>query len=820
LPKLSLAETTDSSHDGDRWSFVYQLTLEDTPRTAFISRGCKRLLGASPSEFRDTPERFRACIHPDDRHALDALEEAADGENLEFELRMENDGGDYIRTRHSITVDRSADQVDVAEGVAFELTGEQAFSFDKIVESINDSILVNDQSGTIVYVNRRFADLIGYDRDEISGEMTIFDVVTAKGAQQLKELLAKRRQGTEESETDWEYELELRRKDGSTATGLITTTPVVGAEGAYQGTIAAITDITQRKEAESALAEAHDELEQRVEERTEELEQANAALQQEVSERRRAEERALEASRAKSAFLANMSHELRTPLNAVIGYTELLQDDLQLVEREGLDVLSPEDMERDLRRIHGAASHLLAIISDILDLSKVEAGRMDLHTERFDLIALLREVGETIAPLVDQNDNELAEDYHEDIATIIGDRTKLKQVLLNLASNASKFTENGRITLRATPEIYHDAPAVRMEVSDTGMGIPEDQLEELFEPFTQADDSTTREAGGTGLGLTICKRFVEMMGGEIDASSVPGEGSTFSFVIPVTRDGLAEESSDYSLAREISEPSDISDAEIDETTTKVLLIDDDSDVHELMRRFLLPHGFQVISAYSGETGIQYARKVQPDVIALDVMMPGKDGWSVLSELKSDEDTAAIPVVMVSMVDDRSIGYALGASEYLVKPIHRDRLIDTLSRFRPDAPEPQALVVEDEDDVREVVQRHLDRAGWSVSGAENGQVALDMLEEGHRPDVVILDLMMPKVDGFEVADRMRAHDEWSNIPIVVLTAMDLDDQDYRRLRDSVSRVIEKSATSFDEVVEQVVRIAETHPTASDPTEKTS
>jgi PAS domain S-box-containing protein len=803
VPKLDLSHTDETTQSGDSWSFTYQIVAEKPPEFRFLSQSCATLLGRQPATFYDDPAAFTTRIHPDDRQAFVDLVDLDVGATRSFALRMNARDGDYVQTRHAVSVEQTADGTRVLEGVVYAVNAEQTFSFDMIVESINDSILVSDNQGKIQYVNQRFADLVGYDRDDITGSMTIFDVVTQKGAQQLEELLAKRQQETDEAESDWEYELELQHKDGSTATGLITTTPIVDEGGEYAGTIAAITDITQRKEAERALEEAHDELEQRVRERTVELEEANEALHKEVAERRRAQERALEASRAKSAFLANMSHELRTPLNAVIGYTELLRDDLDLADENGLDELSPDAMRSDLSRIHSAASHLLTIISDILDLSKVEAGRMDLHPERFDLVGLLREVGETVSPLVGENDNELIEDYDDQIGTIIGDRTKLKQVLLNLASNASKFTEEGTITLHAEPSVLDDRDAVRIDVRDSGMGIPQDEIEELFEPFTQADDSTTRKQGGTGLGLTICKRFIEMMDGTIDVESELGEGSTFTVVVPTTREGLDEASSSVDTDLDEESFDEMSDAE----GTKVLVIDDDSDVHELMRRFLMPHGFQVVSAFSGNAGVQYAQKLEPDIIALDVMMPGRDGWSVLTELKQNDDTADIPVVMVSMVDDRSIGYALGASEYLVKPINRERLVNTLSRFRPDAQQPHAMVVEDEDDVREVVDRHLSRAGWSVSTAENGQVALDRLADGHEPDVVVLDLMMPRVDGFEVAERMREHPEWRDIPIVVLTAMDLDDKDYRRLRDSVSRVIEKSATSFDEVVEQVVRIAE-------------
>ncbi len=688
-------------------------------------------------------------------------------------------------------------------------------SFDFIVESINDSILVASPTGAITYANRRFAQMVGWGRDELVNGMTIFDVVTPKGAAQLKELLSKRKQGTEEAEGDWRYELEIAHKDGTTAVGLLNTTPIKNADGEYAGTIAAITDITERKKAEEQLRKARAELEERVRERTAELNELNEALQAQVETRRVAEEKALEASKAKSTFLANMSHELRTPLNAVIGYTELIDEDLSTGPSGGWSL---ETVRGDLDKIHRAANHLLSIINDILDLSKVEAGRMDLYEDVFDMRSLLDEIAETAKPLVDKNDNTLSVEVDEHVGVGVADRTKLKQVLLNLLSNAAKFTTQGEIALTATPATVAGSDGVRIAVADTGVGIPQEKLDDLFAPFTQADSSTTREYGGTGLGLTICRRFCELMGGEITVESEHGVGSTFSVRLPFGEQatGLSRPSStaeDDAAAAPAAHTTAATPGA--PTDTRVLVVDDDGDVHNLMRRFLTPRGYHVESAYDGDQGLELARSFHPHVITLDVMMPERDGWSVLTALKADADLARIPVVMISMINDDNIGYALGASEYLVKPIGRDRLMTVLERFRTDsAPrQPRALIVEDDRDTREMLERHLEREGWQIDMAENGRVALDQLEAGLRPDVMLLDLMMPEIDGFEVARRVRATPEWNNIPIIVLTAMDLTEADRKRLDESVERVLQKGRSSIEEVIEQIARFARAHSDAS-------
>lgn len=668
--------------------------------------------------------------------------------------------------------------------------------FATIVETINDGILLLKLDSTITYVNASMAGMLGYTRDDMVGR-SLFDFMSEKWASIARDNLRRRRDGVAEMfDHCWEH------SQGSEVWTLVSAKPMHDEDGVRWGSLVAIQDISDRKDIERELREARDELEERVKERTLQLSDAVDKLHDEVADRRAAEEDALEASRAKSAFLANMSHELRTPLNAVIGYSELIGEDLDVGEKD-LSMLPLQSIRNDIGKVHKAAKHLLVLINDILDLSKVEAGKMDLHLEHFDLGDLLEEVVDTVRPLAHQNRNEVCR-RGEAVGDFVADRTKLKQILLNLSGNAVKFTEDGEITLEFSEEPVGGNQGVRIDVTDTGMGISQDEIELMFEPFTQSDESTTRKHGGTGLGLAICKRFCEMMGGYIRVSSQLGKGTTVSVFLPGGRaDGLGETSSVF--WSEEAGPGRIGEAERGLSGPTVLVIDDDPNVHELMRRFLKPRGFRVFSAFDGERGIEQARELEPDVITLDVMMPGRDGWSVLSSLKADSDLDEIPVVMVTMIDDKSIGYALGADDYLVKPIERERLVRVLSRFNTERGG-VALVVEDEEEIRAVITRQLERAGWTVQTAENGRIALEMLDE-QCPDVVLLDLMMPEMDGFEVAEIMRQEPRWRRIPIVVVTAMSLNSAERRQLNRSVARVLDKNISSIEQVISEVLNVTD-------------
>jgi len=508
-----------------------------------------------------------------------------------------------------------------------------------------------------------------------------------------------------------------------------------------------------------------------------------------------AKEGAEQANRTKSAFLANMSHELRTPLNAIIGYSEMLQEE---AEDSGNTEAVP-----DLRKIHGAGKHLLALINDILDLSKIEAGKMELFLETFEVRHLVDEVRSTIHPLIEKNGNVLELDCPADVDGMHADVTRVRQILFNLLSNASKFTEGGTVRLQVRREDADDGDTVVFRVTDTGIGMTEEQLGKLFQAFSQADASTSRKYGGTGLGLVICRRFAQMMGGDVSVESTMGEGSVFTVrlpahvkrpvkeatIVPTTAAALGLTPAVHAAPEDPSVPS----------KGTVLVIDDDPNACELMVRSLSKEGFRVLTATEGVDGLRLAREFHPHVITLDVLMPGMDGWSVLRELKADPKLSAIPVIMITMADDRSTGYALGASDYLTKPIDRERLAASVRRYRQGSQ--GVLVVEDDDDTREMMVRTLGNDGWTVRAAANGRLALDRVRES-MPELILLDLMMPEMDGFELIAHLRENEAWRSIPVVVLTAKDITPEDHLRLQGNVRKVFRKASFSRDELIEEI------------------
>jgi signal transduction histidine kinase/CheY-like chemotaxis protein len=510
----------------------------------------------------------------------------------------------------------------------------------------------------------------------------------------------------------------------------------------------------------------------------------NARLFREVQEKGReleAKSRELEvASRHKSEFLANMSHELRTPLNAIIGYSEMLQEE---AHDQGTEGFVP-----DLQKIHAAGRHLLELINAVLDLSKIEAGKMELYLETFEIESLVRDIAAVVEPLAQKNANRLAVSCAPDAGVMRGDLTKVRQALFNLLSNACKFTERGVVSVSAAREAAaDDGDRIVFTVRDTGIGLTPDQIERLFEEFMQADAATTRRYGGTGLGLALSRRLCRMMGGDITVASEPGRGSTFTIRLPAE---VAEPS-------RAEAPSTRGEAAAAPAGT-VLVIDDDTAVRDLMSRFLGKEGFRAVTAAGGEEGLRLARELQPDVITLDVLMPGMDGWSVLAALKADAALADIPVVMLTMLDDRNLGYALGAADYLTKPIDRERLVAVLGRYRPDLP---VLVVDDDADFRSLVRRMLERDGYTVVEADNGRAALARLRDA-TPGVVLLDLMMPEMDGFDFVAAVRTDAAWRSLPIVVITAKDLSPEDHERLNGYVARVLQKGALSREALLAEV------------------
>ncbi len=489
-----------------------------------------------------------------------------------------------------------------------------------------------------------------------------------------------------------------------------------------------------------------------------------------------AKEAAEVASRAKSLFLANMSHELRTPLNAVIGYSEMLQEEIQ---ERGISGLIP-----DLQKIHGSGKHLLALINDILDLSKIEAGKTEIYREHVDVARLIREVTDTVQPLLAKNGNTLTVRCEGDVGFMYTDLTKLKQSLLNLMSNAAKFTSRGQITL----QVNREGPApggdwLNFAVSDSGIGMTPEQMGHLFVAFSQGDPSTVRKFGGTGLGLAISRRFCQILGGDITVRSELGQGATFTIRLPARAAPLSAE------VLAVPPPAEAPLPPPDHA--HVLVIDDEVHSRDLLTRFLSREGYSVRGAASGEEGLRLARQARPLAITLDVLMPGMDGWAVLAALKGDPELADVPVIMITVLEQQRLGYALGAADYIIKPVDRTAFLRVLRRHRCHNAPCRALVVEDDRATRHLMRGVLEQEGWVVAEAENGEVGLAEMEI-EQPDLILLDLMMPTMDGFEFAATLRTNKQWRSIPVVVVTAMDITEADRARLNGSVERVLRKGA----------------------------
>jgi CheY-like chemotaxis protein/anti-sigma regulatory factor (Ser/Thr protein kinase) len=424
----------------------------------------------------------------------------------------------------------------------------------------------------------------------------------------------------------------------------------------------------------------------------------------------------------------------------------------------------------------------------VLDLSKIEAGKMELYLESFDVGELVRDITAVIQPLAGKNGNRLDLNCPDAIGSMHADLTKVRQALFNLLSNACKFTEQGTVSLVVAREAVDGREWIAFGVKDTGIGMTAEQLAKLFEAFTQADAATTRRFGGTGLGLALSRRLCRMMSGDITVESESGHGSTFTIRLPAR---VAE------AVEEATAPGEPAESALPGVGT-VLVIDDEPAVRDLMQRFLAREGFRVVTAAGGEEGLRRARELQPDAITLDVMMPGMDGWAVLSALKAEPNTADIPVVMLTIVDDKNLGYALGASDYLTKPIDRERLVTVLKQHRRDRP---VLVVDDDAEVRQLLRRMLEPEGYTVTEAENGRAALGHLRDV-APGVILLDLMMPEMDGFEFVAEFRRHEAWRAIPIIVITAKDLTREDRERLNGYVQKILQKGAHGRDELLAEV------------------
>ena len=581
---------------------------------------------------------------------------------------------------------------------------------------------------------------------------------------------------------DIQRERDYSYRVGVTATGEIG--DLIQSFNAMLDTIQSNTSELQRAK---VVAE---EARERIHHTNEQLEEANRTLEARVEDRTRllakAVDDAEEASKAKSTFLAKMSHELRTPLNAIIGYSEMLQEDA----RDDGATRTAEDLDKVLN----AARHLLGLINDVLDISKIEAGKMELFLETFPLTKLIGEVAATISPLIDKKANKLVLEYPETIGTMHADATKLRQMLLNLLSNASKFTENGTITLRVTriPGVGNDI--IELAIIDTGIGMTPTQLARLFQAFSQADASTASKYGGTGLGLAISKQFAQMMKGDITVSSTAGVGSSFVIRLPsnvqtgqpkVIRTSQQLTQSPFAVANK----------------AKVLLIESDQEIRQALGDLLTTSGYAPLHASSGQQGVDLAVQELPEVIVLDAALTGTDGWTILSKLYADPRLSDIPVVVLGALVDTDKALSLGASLVVGKPVDAGQLTADIAMLLTPLARNHVLLVEDDADSRMLITRMLEREEWLFRTAASGKAALRALKRSE-PAVVLLDLKMAGMSGLEVLEIMRENPVWSKIPVIIISSMDITKEMRANLAPRVRAILQKGRFTREELVDLI------------------
>lgn len=616
----------------------------------------------------------------------------------------------------------------------------------QLIEAAHDAIVVREPGGRILQWNGGAQEIYGWSAAEAAGQIshTLFQTVFPVSLEELEAAL--------ERGGRWDGELRHTRRDGA---GIIVESRhilVRGTDGTPVSVLEINRDITKRKEAEEAVGALNARL---------------ASTNKELELRNREVERA---NRLKSEFLASMSHELRTPLNAIIGFSDLLAE-------QTAGALSAKQ-QRFVSHIQQGARHLLALINDILDLSKVEAGRLELNRENVSVPTVLSDVLTSIRPAAAAKNIAVHSSMGPDV-TVFADRIRFKQILFNLLSNAVKFTpEGGRIWVETTER----RGRLTISVSDTGLGIPVDEQEAIFDAFHQAGATTKGIKEGTGLGLAITKRLVEEHGGRIWVESEPGKGARLSFTLPAGRTSSQEAAPDDAEAPE---------AVLARDRPLVLIVDDEAPARELLASWLEPEGYQLIAASSSAEALAKAAEHVPDAITLNMLMPGKGGWDTLYELKKTPVTASIPVIVVTVVDEPKIGLALGAAEYLVKPVDKQVLLETIRRhIGPGSNGPaKVLVVDDEAGTRELLKETLESDGYIPVLAASGTEALDALRR-IPVSAILLDLIMPEMDGFELLLRMKEDPGLRNIPVLVLTAKDLTDNEVEMLRHETIGLFQK------------------------------
>lgn len=551
------------------------------------------------------------------------------------------------------------------------------------------------------------------------------------------------------------------------------------------------------------LNELNEKLEDKVIEKTSELVRVNKELEK--------------SSKLKSQFIATMSHELRTPISSILGFAELLMDETfgPLTERQ----------KKYVNTIYNSGNHLLQLINNILDIAKIESGQMELRCESFSVPQAITEAENVIKPLIDKKKQRFILKIDENVSIIKADRIKFKQILYNLLSNASKFTpEGGEIILEATVtnsvDAYKSSSALsipfqqlKISVIDTGIGIKKEDQEIIFSEFVQIDSSFSRRFEGTGLGLALTKKFVELQGGNIFVESEEGKGSKFTVTLPLFDFAVAEkETRKFLRDKESFEYLDIFEERTREAPL-ILVVEDDPPASEMVTLYLVSGGYRVAHARNGDEAIKRTRELRPFAVLLDVMLPGKDGWEVLQELKSDPEVKDIPVVIFSIIDNKDLGFALGASDYLVKPVDKATVLKKLEELSLATKKGKRLInilcIDDNTEALDMLASILEPAGYHVIKANSGRQGIESAI-AYRPDLIILDLMMPEIDGFDVVNALKSNPSTTHMPIFVLTAKDITIEDRLRLAGKIENFIQKIHFTKEDLLMHIKDLEATYP----------
>ena len=686
---------------------------------------------------------------------------------------------------YDLLYDRHKNHID-KESIIKQLREQKAY-FKNILDDSFDMIMVTDRRGIITEFNKGGENMLGYSQKEVIGKRASEFYINPEERDDILEKLKK-------DKFVANYETLLRKKDGSTVNISLTISRIMDKNGDIIGTIGISKDITDIKLQEKRLKELNENLENKVIERTKQFEESNKELRK--------------SNELKSKFIANMSHELRTPLNAIIGYSDLLKDSADLSEKH----------KKYTNNILVSGKHLLQLINNILDISKIEAGMFTLEYSVFSIKEAIDEAIVVLKSLAGKKNLTITVDYEcSQDYKLYSDRIKFKQVIYNLLSNAIKFSfENTEVkvvcknvspAVNIKPETSRDKlfEYIQIDVINSGIGIDDNFKNKIFEEFTQADNNYSRQYEGTGLGLALTKKIIELHGGHINFESVKNGLTDFTFILP---NPLEAEKAAAMSVEETEKTLITVDAKTffwnnnaKRNKPLVLVSEDDRPTSEILTINLVNSGYSVAHAYDGIEAVEKAKSLKPFAILLDIMLPKKDGWDVLNELKTDKDTKNIPVIITSIIDNKDLGFALGATDYLIKPIEKESLIHTLSQFtltsKRKKRQVNILLVDDDPIVHKMIGKILADEGFNLVHAYNGEEGLKMAIE-LKPDLILLDLVMPDIDGFEVAENIKKHPISAQIPIFIITSKDLTVEERLKLSGNIERIIGKKSFSAEEL----------------------